>query len=124
MEVDNADKNIGRIFLCEILGTGLFIYGIMLSNNPVTFLNSERESFRAKMARDNWHTNYIPENESSACTDIDPICSMNLVAPWDEPPLPDSMNTGYGTSSLISRENPSQNSIVSRSVILILIYII
>ena len=37
MEVDNADKNIGRIFLCEIIGTGLFIYGIMLSNNPVTF---------------------------------------------------------------------------------------
>lgn len=37
MEVAGSDKRIGTVFIYEVLGTALFIYGIMLSNNPVTF---------------------------------------------------------------------------------------
>ena len=37
MEVSGADQRKGTVFVMEALGTALFIYGIMLSNNAVTF---------------------------------------------------------------------------------------
>mmetsp|Transcript_20845 Transcript_20845/g.25556 ORF Transcript_20845/g.25556 Transcript_20845/m.25556 type:complete len:261 (-) Transcript_20845:209-991(-) len=36
MEVKGAEQRTGTVFLYEMLGTALFIYGIMLTNNPVS----------------------------------------------------------------------------------------
>ena len=36
MEVEGAEKRMGTVFLYEVIGTALFIYGILLTYSPLS----------------------------------------------------------------------------------------
>jgi len=58
------------------------------SSNSNTIQVSKRDIVHIKKARDHWDVASSPGDKIGACADCNSICSVNLWAPWDEPPLP------------------------------------